>query len=300
MESRLDPSRTALLAGTVAGIALTLFGMGTGIRVPVSVAARDREPPVARVNGVPIPASSYRKLADAVEAERPDLPLARSAGSARRGELLDRVVDEELLFQRAQALDLPRKTFLARKEAVLALVDAVVREAESGEPSAADLERVHASEGALLRRASRVTVAQVFCKSGSAAEDSAARTCAQTAARRLRDGEPIDRVARDLGAAPVVPLPEGPLSPGELRQTLGPSAAEVALALAPGSVSDPVRSEDGYRVLASRAREEGAIPTLAEARDEVRALAKRRAGERALAAYLAELRARAVIERSPP
>jgi hypothetical protein len=60
-------------------------------------------------------------------------------------------------------------------------------------------------------------------------------------------------------------------------------------------VSDPVRSGGGLRVLQLLEREQEFNPALSEIEAEVRAELRRRLGDRALRAYLAELRRRADV-----
>ena len=76
----------------------------------------------------------------------------------------------------------------------------------------------------------------------------------------------------------------------------GPTAARTALALAPGGVSDPVRSSAGFHVLLLLNRDELTVPPLADIEDEVREEWRRRNGERALRTQLDDLRSRASVE----
>ena len=84
----------------------------------------------------------------------------------------------------------------------------------------------------------------------------------------------------------------------KLREYLGPSATKAALSLAPGEVSDPLSSAQGYTLLYSLGREPGVTPELPEIEAEVRSEWVRRAGDTALRAAIDELRRRAEIEQA--
>ena len=209
------------------------------------------------------------------------------------------MIDEELLFQRSVEIGLHRKDFQARKRAILALVQAVVTEAESIEPDPGELAAFYEEERAFFTSAPRLGVEQVYVRAEPVRSGAAARAAARTAAERLRGGEDAGAVAAELGDPVLVPLPTVPVRPRELRNHVGPTATRAALDLAPGEVTGPIRTGGGYRVLRLVSREEGTLPPLPAIEAEVRAHHRRRAGDRALGAYLAALRARATIEISP-
>ncbi len=293
--------RTFLLLGTLGGLVLTGVGLFGGPRIPPLLPPPDAEPALAIVNGVAVPRSSVDKLFEAVSAERPDLAGHRDPTSDLLAATIRRAISDELLFQRAEALGLPRKEFLARKEAIQALVDSIVREAGAKSPTDDELRSLYASEPEFFRRPGRTTVRQLLFRDGSAAHPSApAPARAEKAHTRLAAGEPFDAVAADLADAPVIPLPTGSLTPNELRQYLGSTATAVVLGLDPGGVSDPVRSSAGVSVLVVDAKEPGAVPPFDEVKDQVREFAKRRAGENALDDYVEALRRHALIEMPSP
>jgi parvulin-like peptidyl-prolyl isomerase len=125
--------------------------------------------------------------------------------------------------------------------------------------------------------------------------DPVARAQASELVRRVRGGEARKVLATELGDAdPLIP-PQGPIALDEVRERLGPSAALAVERLGVGEVSDPVRGSSGYFVIALRARNPAEPIPFAEARDSVRAEYLRSEGERALARYLAKLRAAADV-----
>ena len=109
-------------------------------------------------------------------------------------------------------------------------------------------------------------------------------------------GEPFEVVLASLGG--VAAVPDTLLPPAKLREYVGPTALRAVLALDVGTVTAPVRSGGGYRVIELVEREEPFVPAFAGMEATVRAEYRRRAGERALAEYLADLRARTSIVRT--
>jgi len=284
--SALDASRRGvwlLAAGAALGLALAAYG--TFAPAPrMGALGRDE---VARVNGVPIAR---------VELER---ALARIAADSRdeltddeRRHVLDRLIDEELLVQRGVALGLVESDPAVRKTLASAVIGSVVAEAATRIPSEAELAAFYEQNRGYFASPGRVRVARVFVRDGNGAGE---RVSAALAA--LDSGAAPDAVAAEFGDATPVALPDSALPEAKLRELLGPAEAEVALALAPGTRSDALATAGGRAILVSLERAQGASPELAAVREQVETEWSRRAGERALAAYLAALRREAEIER---
>jgi hypothetical protein len=122
---------------------------------------------------------------------------------------------------------------------------------------------------------------------------------AQRAVIRLRAGEPIERVRQELADPDLAPVPDAPLPPAKLREYLGPTPLEAALALEPGAVSDPIAAGSGHHVLVLVARTESQAPPLAEVAAQVRLEMKRREGDRLLRERLDALRGEADVRLAP-
>jgi peptidylprolyl isomerase len=275
-----------LLAGAVVGIGLAAFGIARSGRV-------DAAPPrgaIAAVNGEPISAESFRRFADAIAAER----RAESLSPEDRRRLLERMIDEELLFQRGVALGLARHEPSARRAIVSAVIAALTSDAEAEEPSEQALRAFHAEAPERFTRPGRLALDAAFVAVRDGAESAAWERAAEIA-RRLRTGEAFAAVDAALADRSPAPLPAGPLALETLRQYLGPTAAAAAEQLAPGAISDPIRGAGGYHVLLLRERTPGEVAAYDEIRPQVRVEYLRTQGERALRATLDELRADAAI-----
>jgi parvulin-like peptidyl-prolyl isomerase len=274
------------LVGALTGIALA------AISIVRSGRAERALPPdgVAVVNGEVITQEAFAEFVGALANERKSVEL----DAATRKRLLDRMIDEELLLQRGIELGLPRYERNARRAIVAAVVSAVTAEAEASEPSQDELRAFYRDAAERFTRPGRVEIEVAVVQVGSRSE-AAARAQASELVRRARGGENFASLAAELGDAdPLVP-PQGPIVLDEVRERLGPSAALAVDRLGVGEVSDPVRGSSGYFVIALRGRAPAEPIPFAEARDSVRAEYLRSEGERALARYLAQLRAAADV-----
>ncbi len=293
-------STTGITPSEHARRARLLLGLGAAVglaAVAVGLMSPTRGLPshaVARVNNSVISSVEYERAVAALAAD------SRSVLSeADRQHVLDRLIDEELLVQHALDLELPRHDARVRADLVAAVIQALVATASDTDPPDAELEAFYREHADYFARPGRARIAQIMVRSEPVRSQEQALTRAREAARRLRAGEPFALVKSELGDAEVALLPDTDLSPGKLREYLGPSAMRAALNLAPGEVSDPVVSGHGYTLVLSLGREPGVTPELAEIEAEVRSEWVRRAGDAALRGALDDLRRRAEIELSP-
>jgi len=276
----------ALLAlGAAVGLAVAAAGLVSAPRGAPSLP----DDAIATVNGALVRRADYDRALGALASDRRG---GLADGDKRR--VLDRLVDEELLVQRAFELGLAQRDRRVRSDLVTAVLEAVTNEADQHEATDAEVERFFAENRDYFTAPGRMQVEQVFVRAaGDLDPEALAR--AREAAARLAAGESAESVQRDVGPGPVAPLPNGLLPAAKLREYLGPAALDALRGLPGGAVAEPVRAAGGYHVLRLVAAEPGTVPSLEAVRDEVRAELRRRAGDDALRRYLAELRGRAQI-----
>jgi len=275
-----------LLAGALVGIGLAAASIVRSGR------AQRALPPdgVAVVNGEVITQEAFAEFVGALASERKSIDL----DAPTRQRLLDRMIDEELLLQRGIELGLPRYERSARRAIVAAVVSAVTTEAEASEPNEDELRAFYRDFAERFMRPGRVELEVAAVQEGGRSEAEAYRRAAELA-RRAREGEDFAALAAQLGdTTPLVP-PREPIALDEVRERLGPSAALAVERLHAGEVSDPVRGSAGYFVIALRGRAAAELLPFEQVRDSVRAEYLRSVGERALARYLAQLRASADV-----
>jgi hypothetical protein len=278
------------VAGAALGLGLAAFGLlevpGSESKLPAGAVARVGERVIRRVD--------YERVLAGVEND-----LRSPPDAAMRRRVLERMIDEELLVQRALDLGLAAVDRRIRGELTSALIDSIVSGAEAEEPDARAIESHFEENRDFFTRPGRLRARGLFFSSRSdraLGEADGPRTAAleraRDAAARLARGEPLEDVRRALADPQVSPLPDALLPASKVRDYLGPRLLEAIEALDVGQWSDPVESETGFHLVQLIDREQAFVPPLEEVRALVRQDLERRRGDEALRRYLDELRAR--------
>lgn len=282
--------RWLLGVGAAAGLALATAGI-----VENAPSRGDLpEEAAALVNGTLIRDASYQRALSALATDSRD-PLSE----ADRRHVLDRLIEEELLVQRAVELGIDRTDPVVRNTLVSAMIETIVAGVGQREPSAEDVASFYEQNRDFFARTDRYWVRQLRFsvrdpETGELDEDGA-RAKAEEASNRLRGGEKLSAVGRQLGAGGVLPLPDGYLPAAKLREYLGPTPARRATQMQTGDVSEPVRGGSAWHVLQMVERVTSPPLPLEDVESQVRAEMRRRAGDESLRAYLDQLRADAEV-----
>jgi hypothetical protein len=131
--SRWARADVVLTAGALVGAALAATRIaGHAPAIPADA--------VAMVGAVPISTAEYQRVLAALKSQR-QTPLSKD--EERR--VLDRLIDEELLIERALALDLPRRDPRIRGDVISTVIADVVDAEETSEPTPAELRELQSS-----------------------------------------------------------------------------------------------------------------------------------------------------------
>jgi hypothetical protein len=163
-----------------------------------------------------------------------------------------------------------------------------VSEVEDAEPEPGELESFYAEHERYFTRPGRVRARQIHFRDRAGRPDPDQR--AQEALRRLDAGEDWHSVATALGDPEISPLPGSLLPILKVREYLGPTVAYSLNDLEVGQWSEPIRSGTGLHIVQLVEREPARVPEFASIRDQVETEWRRREGDKALRAYLEELR----------
>ncbi len=290
-ESGKRPRSALLLAiGATTGLALAAWGL-----LEDSASARLPAGAVARVNGTVVRAEDFERLVAAVvqDMRTPDEEKARKL-------VLDRMIDEELLIQRAVDLGLIQLDRKVRADLTSSVIALVVNDVKDVEPSTDELEVFFAENKGYFTRPGRLRARQIFFRvtpvDPQVPPAAPAQERAQRARARLVAGDDYGAVKAQLGDFEISQIPDAMLPAAKLREYLGPTLLRTILELEIGQWSEPVRSGVGIHIVQLIDRERAETPPLSQIRKQVRVDWRRRQGDRALRNYLAELRARAEIE----
>jgi hypothetical protein len=282
-----------LAIGAATGLALAAWGLlgnAASARLPADA--------IARVNGTVIRGEDFNRLVAAVmeDMRTPDQEKARER-------VLERMIDEELLIQRALDLGMVHLDRKVRADLTSSVIASVVNDVKGLEPDSRELEEFFAENKEYFTRPGRLHARQIFFRTrpqaGEDPQTSDPLVRAQKASARLVAGDDYEVGKADLGDFEISPIPATMLPAAKLREYLGPTLLRTIVELEVGQWSEPVRSGSGIHLVQLVDREPAKTPPLAEIRDQVRVDWRRRQGDQALRNYLEELRTRADIEVSP-
>jgi len=271
-----------LLVGALAGIGLAGSGINQGLqRETGALPARA----IASVNGIAIPRAVFER---ALRAMKADLPGSDTPDLRRRA--LSRLIDEELLVQRALELGLASRDPRLRADLSAAMIDLIVARAseDKTQPTEAELRVFYRDNPALFRTPPLLRVERWKLDSLQAA---------QVLLAQAGKGDELPRSDHGQGGET---LPGGWLPPAKLQDYLGPTAVRTVLRLQVGGLSKPLRIASGWQVLRLVERRDGMLPDFDSLRPQVLHEYQRRGGDRRLRDFLAAQRSQARIEVAEP
>ena len=266
-----------LLAGAGLGLAGAMWSaLGVGSAVASYGGA------IAVVDGTPIARSVfYSAIEGLASAKR--TPLTE----AEKREALERIIDEELLLQRALELGLGESDPQSRKALVNAMLQFSIADASRRTPSDAQLKAFYAERPRLIAPQPLLSVRGV---SFSALNEAQARAFKAA----LDAGTDFDAAVKKTGAEGLL-LPGGPVVPSKIAEYAGASVRDAALSLQPGQSIGPLAIANRLVFLHLVARTETPAPPLDAVRDIVLEEWQKRETEKAFAAYVEGLRRKARI-----
>jgi hypothetical protein len=277
-----------LFVGAAIGLALATFGLleprNGPQTLPPEAAAQVGERTIRRVD--------YERVLAGVERDLRN-PLDQSI----RRLVLDRMIDEELLVQRALELGLAAIDRRVRGELTSGLMDSIVGEADADAASESEVARHFEENVDFFTRPGRLHAQTIYFSSrgDGRRQDGSAAERAGRAVTQLRAGEPTSEIESLLGDPQVSPLPNGMLPPSKVRDYVGPIVLQSLGALVLGEWSEPIESGGGFYVARVIEREPRIIPAFEQVEDLVRQDLKRRRGDQALRDYLDDLRTRTPV-----
>ncbi len=249
---------------------------------------------IARVEGSLILREDYLRLVSGYESD-----TRRPSDRETRRHILDRMIEEELLIARALELGLGHLDRKVRADLTSGLIASIVSEFDEREPSESELRRHYEENQAYFAIPGRLRVRQMSfsetAREPDAASSASPAARADDARSRLSAGEAWERVKRDLATPDVFPLPDAMLPAQKLREYLGPSVVQAAMALEVGELSEPIQSGTGLHLVDVLDREATRTPSLSEIREQLASDWRRRQGDLALRRYIDDLRADADV-----
>ena len=281
-----------LFAGAILGLALAASGLLEARDGPRSLSGET----AAQVGERTIRRADYERILAGVETD-----FRNPIDETIRRRVLDRMIDEELLVQRALDLGLAAVDRKVRGELTAGLMDSIVGEADASEPSQRDLARHFEDNVDFFTRPGRLHAETIYFSQNRDADHEGERAAdrAVQAAGLLRAGEEMERIEERLGDPQVSRLPGGLLPRHQIRDYVGPNVLLALDALGVGAWSEPIPSGSGFYLARMIDREAALVPKFADIEKLVRQDLKRRRGDEALRRYLDDLRTQTRVEINP-
>jgi hypothetical protein len=278
--------------GAALGLGLATFGLledrEGSKELPSETAAIVGERSIRRVD--------YERVLAGVEGD-----LRNPIDETMRRRVLDRMIDEELLVQRALALGLADIDRRVRGELTSGLMDSIVNEADGQEMSDRQIARHYKENLDFFTRPGRLRGHTLFFSARKGDQDprGSAASRAERALVRLRGGDSEQAVEKELADSQVSPLPDTLLPASKVRDYVGPTILQVLLKTETGFWSEPIQSGSGLTIAMPQDRDPAIVPSLEEIESLVRQDLKRRRGDEALRQYLAELKSQTPVAINP-
>lgn len=280
--------RACLIAAVVIGCGYSAFQILHDIRVPVELVPGL----AARVNGHPIDADSVNRTVEGMDAR------VRRSEAAARHEVLARMIDEELLVQRALDTGAAETNPEVRAALVRSAITRVNSEVAAEPIAEREVTEYFAAHREVYAVEPGFDVTPLYFEE-RAAQLAGGATSAQSraaAARAAIDaGHSIEDVAKTADALPYAP-PGSNVSPRTLATYFGPAMADAVDRLAVGHATQVTKLGNGFVLIYLRNKTPGTVPDLASIHDLVAADAMRDRQEYSLEALLTSLRQSAHIE----
>ena len=274
--------RGLLLLGAVIGLSVAALEAVTLRRAP------DGGDAAAIVNDVVISQSDYRKALGILSTAR-----RGAMTEADRDHVLGRLVEEELLFQRAEEIGLLRSHGNLRAGIVRAMVQFILDDVALETPSDDALRAFYKDNKSWFARNERARVARIYLRTGA---DAAKR--AQEITEALRQGKDFDELAQK-GDVTAIEVPDVLLPREKLIEYLGAGLVEQLDQMKPGDISGAIRTPSGVHFLLLRAHEKVKLPRFEDIKPQVARYYMRRRDDEKLKNYIARLRDESEIKLFP-
>lgn len=240
---------------------------------------------IASVNGRPIPANIFHAAVDNLSEGPQGL-----APEKLRNHVLGRLIDEELLLQKALALELPFSDRTLRTAIVQAMIALILQQNLALTPEAGEVERFYQENPGLFVRAERLQLAYIRLPAPASAQ-------AAELAEKLAAGGDFAAIQAEVMPSPLLPLPDVLLPLSAISAYLGGELAEQASQMQAGEWAGPFFQQDGIYFLYLKARRAEGLPPLAEIYQQVEIRWRREQDDSILRRELEMLRQQATIRR---
>ena len=271
-----------LIIGVFIGISLALF---SSIRDTNFDNSSDW---AAKVGGAEISKEKYLLQLEGLNSDK-RVPLNKED----KAFVLERMIEEELLIQRAKDLGLFSTNTMIRGTVVQQMINMIISENSLDIVSNSELELFYNKNKGFFTNADRLRLKQIYFseEKGSALER------AENLYLELIKGKNIDQIDLE-GDKSALEIPDVLMTLTKVREYIGPSLMQVAKMLQTGEFTTPKKVIGGYKIIILLERKDALSPKFEVVRERVKSEYKKRKDDQALRDYLNKLKKWYEIERN--
>lgn len=272
-----------LVLGVFVGISLAIFSsiQDTNFEVDNNW--------VARVGDIEISREKYLLQLEGLNLDK-RAPLKEED----RAFVLERMIEEELLIQRAKDLGMFSTNTMIRGAIVQQMINMIISENSLDIVSTSQLKEFYEANKGFFTSADRLRLKQIYFSD----EKGGALERAQNAYLHLVQSNNLDEIDSKSDES-ALEVPNTLMTLSKVREYIGPSLMQLAKMLKPGEFTSPKKVIGGYKIIVLLERRDASPPDFKEIRDRVKSEYKKRKDDEALRDYLNKLKKWYEIERQP-
>ena len=272
-----------LVLGVFVGISLAIFSsiQDTNFEVDNNW--------VARVGDIEISREKYLLQLEGLNLDK-RVPLKEED----RAFVLERMIEEELLIQRAKDLGMFSTNTMIRGAIVQQMINMIISENSLDIVSTSQLKEFYEANKGFFTSADRLRLKQIYFSD----EKGGALERAQNAYLHLVQGNNLDEIDSKSDES-ALEVPNTLMTLSKVREYIGPSLMQIAKMLKPGEFTSPKKVIGGYKIIVLLERRDASPPDFKEIRDRVKSEYQKRKDDEALRDYLNKLKKWYEIDRQP-
>ena len=244
---------------------------------------------VARVGDIEISREKYLLQLEGLNLDK-KAPLKEED----RAFVLERMIEEELLIQRAKDLGMFSTNTMIRGAIVQQMINMIISENSLDIVSTSQLKEFYEENKGFFTSADRLRLKQIYFSD----EKGGALERAQNAYLHLVQSNNLDEIDSKSDET-ALEVPNTLMTLSKVREYIGPSLMQLAKMLKPGEFTSPKKVIGGYKIIVLLERRDASPPDFKEIRDRVKSEYQKRKDDEALRDYLNQLKKWYEIDRQP-
>ena len=271
----------SLITGVIIGISIAIFSSIQDTNFDFS------DDWVAKVGDVKISRSKYLLQLQGLSNDKMT-PLTEIDKSF----VLERMIEEELLIQRARELGMFSANTIIRGTIVQQMINMIISENSLKIIDPDDLKKFYNQNKGFFTSADRLRLRQIFFSDKKQNSYERASEVYLELVKGLDIGELMLKADKT-----ALQIPDTLMTLSKIREYVGPSLMQLAKKLEPGQFTSPKKVPGGYKIIFLVERRDAQPPNFSQVKDRVKSEYLKRSDDQALRDYLDSLKNWYEIER---